>query len=306
MGNARVSNLYDEDCLLDLGIEKLTLTIIGCGRLGKTLAYLWKKAGLVFVQDVYNTTMSSTESAIAFIGDGTACASMVQFKSADLYLIATPDDQIEAVCQRLAEQSPPRKGSLIFHCSGLHTSNSLNVLRQLGCYTASVHPVFSFSDPARDVKNFAGTYCSFQGDGEALEQISALISGIGGHLFPLEQQFKALYHIASVFASNYLVTLFTLAEDCYKKASLSDELAKELVLRLMQQSLNKISSLPESRNALTGPIQREDKHTLKKHIEALEPFAELQQLYKNLGKATIELTEKTAMEKELDNRSRHI
>jgi predicted short-subunit dehydrogenase-like oxidoreductase (DUF2520 family) len=268
-----------------------SLTIIGCGRLGKTLAFLWKKAGLVSIQDIYNSNIINAENAAAFIGEGTACASMTQFKSADMYLIATPDDRIEVLCQQLVEQASPKTGSLVFHCSGLHASECLNAVKPLGCYTASVHPVFSFSNPVCDVKDFADTYCSFEGDIEVLEQISSLITGIGGQLFLLEKGSKALYHAASVFASNYLVTLFTIAEDCYKKAGLPDNLAKILVHRLMEQSLNRIKSLELSQKALTGPIQRGDSHTLKKHLEELEPFADLQHLYKILGKATVLLAE---------------
>lgn len=279
----------------------MKLTIIGCGRLGKTLAYLWKKNKLVSIQDVYNTSIVSTEDAITFIGEGTACHTMAQFKSADVYLIATPDDQIEALSQQLAEQAVPKAGSLVFHCSGLHTSACLDAVKTLGCYTASLHPLFSFSDPAINIYNFTESYCSFEGSAEALERIVPLVKGIGGHLFMIERQHKALYHAACVFASNYLVTLSAIAEDCYKKSGLPDNLAKGLVRNLMEQSLNSVKQLEDVRKALTGPIQRSDKTTLKKHLKALEPFVDLAQVYKNLGKSTVALTEHSSeLKKELE------
>jgi predicted short-subunit dehydrogenase-like oxidoreductase (DUF2520 family) len=265
---------------------KITLNIIGCGRLGKTLAFLWKRNKLVTIQAIYNSTIASANDAVAFIGEGTVCHSIAQFKPADIYLIATPDDQIATVCQQLVEQASPQVGSLVMHCSGYHSSECLNAVKSLQCFTASMHPLFGFSDPARDVDNFSGSYCSFEGDTEVLEQVSRLIKGIGGQLFLIEKQAKALYHVASVFASNYLVTLAAIAEDCYKKSGLASDLAKVLTHSLMQQSLHRIKGVDAAKNALTGPIQRGDLGTVKKHLETLQPFVDLQSIYKALGKAT--------------------
>lgn len=268
---------------------KLKLNIIGCGRLGKTLAFLLRKTNRVFIQDIYNSSISSSENAVAFIGEGTACHSLRQFRSADLYLIATPDDVIETVCKQLVEQAAPKFGSLVFHASGLQSSDSLGRVRTLGCYTASVHPIFSFSNPLRDVENFVGTYCSLEGDAQALAVISPLIAGIGAQVFPLSKESKALYHAACVLSSNYVITLSAMAEDCYQKAGLPDDLAKSLSNSLMTQSLNKLKDTSASK-ALTGPIQRGDKETLRKHLHVLKPFGELEQVYKSLGKSTVPLT----------------
>jgi predicted short-subunit dehydrogenase-like oxidoreductase (DUF2520 family) len=272
---------------------KLKLTIIGCGRLGRTLAFLWKKADLVCIQDVYNAHFTSAKNAVAFIGEGSACRAMTQFKPADIYLIATPDDKIEILCQQLFEQAAPHAGSLVFHCSGLHTSDSLDAVRSLGCHTASLHPLFSFSTPASDIHNFAGTYCSFEGNTQALDRLSTLVKEIGGQLLLVEKEHKGLYHVASVFASNYLVTLSVIAENCYKKAGLPPKLAKTLVCGLMQQSLNGVKDPANVKNALTGPLQRGDKSTLQKHISVLQPFSDSKHVYKSLGKATIQLTKHT-------------
>lgn len=268
---------------------KLKLNIIGCGRLGKTLAFLLRKTKSVLIQDIYNSSISSSENAVAFIGEGAVCHTLKQFRSADLYLIATPDDVIETVCKQLVAQAAPKPGSLVFHASGLQSSDSLGSARTLGCYTASVHPIFSFSNPLKDVENFVGTYCSLEGDAQALEIISPLIAGIEAQVFLLSKESKLLYHTACVLSSNYVVTLSAMAEDCYQKAGLPYDLAKSLSNSLMMQSLNKLKNT-SALKALTGPIQRGDQETLKEHLHALKPFSELQQVYKSLGKSTVPLT----------------
>lgn len=268
---------------------KLKLNIIGCGRLGKTLAALFLKTELVGIQDVVNLSLASTEKAVAFLGQGSARKTLKQLRSADIYLIAAPDDPIESIAQQISLLGILKPGNVVFHCSGLLSSESLYSVVRLGCYTASLHPIFSFSEPMMDVKAFRGARCAFEGNKEALDRLLPIFNAIEGQIFLIEKKSKPLYHAASVLASNYLVTLSAMARDCYSKAGLSETLAKNLTLALMSQALGKAQSLhPE--DALTGPLQRADTDTLKKHLSALKSFPELEYIYKSLGKATLALT----------------
>ncbi|WP_342147265.1 Rossmann-like and DUF2520 domain-containing protein [Rickettsiella endosymbiont of Aleochara curtula] len=270
-------------------MKKLKLNVIGCGRLGKTLAALFLGTELVCIQDIVNLSMASGEKTVAFLGEGSVCKSLKQLRSADIYLIATPDDSIELIAQQITLLGILKPGNVVFHCSGLLSSESLSSVVRLGCYAASLHPIFSFSEPMMDVKTFRGTYCAFEGNKEALDRLLPLFNAIEGQIFLIEKKDKPLYHAASVLASNYLVTLSAMARDCYSKAGLNDELAENLTLALMSQALGKAQRLhPEK--ALTGPLQRADIGTLKKHLSALQPFPELEYIYKSLGKATLSLT----------------
>jgi predicted short-subunit dehydrogenase-like oxidoreductase (DUF2520 family) len=268
---------------------KLKLSVIGCGRLGKTLAALLVGTELICIQDILNLSIANTEKAVSFLGQGRACQSIQQLKSADIYLIATPDDNIELIAQQIALQGVLKQGDVVFHCSGLLSSESLYSAVRLGCYVASLHPIFSFSEPMRDVETFRGTYCAFEGNKEALERLLPLLNAIEGQIFLIEKKDKPLYHAASVFAANYLVTLSAMAMDCYSKAGLNDKLAKNLTLALMSQTLAKVQRL-HPKEALTGPLQRADRNTLKKHLSALKAFPELAHIYKSLGKVTLALT----------------
>ncbi|MEN9450504.1 MAG: hypothetical protein RJA83_1122 [Pseudomonadota bacterium] len=268
---------------------KLKLSVIGCGRLGKTLAALFLSTELVCIQDIINLSIASSENAVVFLGQGSACKTLKQLRSADIYLIATPDDSIELIAQQISLQGILKPGNVIFHCSGLLSSECLSAVTSLGCYTASLHPVFSFSEPVMDVKNFAGTYCAFEGNQEALDRLLPLFNAIYGQIFLIEKKDKPLYHSASVLASNYLVTLSAMARDCYSKAGLNDKLAENLTLALMSQALDKAQRL-HPKEALTGPLQRADVNTLKKHLSVLEAFPELEYFYRSMGKATLALT----------------
>lgn len=266
---------------------KLKLNIIGCGRLGKVLGALLIKTQRVCIQDIFNLTRSSSKKAVDFIGQGRVCETLGQLR-ADIYLIATPDDFIEPIAHQLTLQRQLKQGDVIFHCSGLLTSDVLNSVTCLGGYIASLHPLYSFSHPRIDIKNFKGTYCAFEGNKEALDRLFPLIKAIEGRLLKIEKKAKPFYHIASVFGANYLLTLAAMAKDCYLKSGFDEEWSIKLTQQLMSQTLAKIHPL-KSNNALTGPLERADINTLKKHLAVLNEFPELKNSYKALGKATLRL-----------------
>lgn len=268
---------------------KLKLSVIGCGRLGKVLTALFVKTELVYIQDIINLSISSAERAVAFISQGRVCQTLQQLESADIYLIATPDDRIEFMAQQLAMQGILKQGDIVFHCSGSLSSEALDSVTRFGCYTASLHPLFSFSEPLIDIKSFRGTYCAFEGNKEALARLLPLFKAIQAQLFLIEKKDKPLYHAASVLASNYLITLSAMARECYSKAGLNKELSENLTLALMSQTLTKACRWVPKK-ALTGPLERADINTLKKHLDALKAFPELAHIYKSLGKATLALT----------------
>lgn len=268
---------------------KLKLSIIGCGRIGKTLGALFAGTKLVCIQDIVNLSKVNSAKAVAFLGQGKVCSTLKQLKQADIYLIAVPDDRIEFIAQQITLQASLKPGSVVFHCSGLLSSECLSSFASLGCHVASLHPIFSFSEPMIDIRNFSGTYCAFEGNIEAFERLLPLLNAIEVQIFSIEKKNKPLYHVASVLAANYLITLLAMAKDCYFKAGLSDVLAENLTLGLMSQALNKAQRL-KPKEALTGPLQRADVDTLKKHLSALKSFPELEYIYKSLGKATIALT----------------
>ena len=53
------------------------LNIIGCGRVGRTLARLWHEGGVFTIGDISDRTADKSRAAVAFIGGGRASADLV-------------------------------------------------------------------------------------------------------------------------------------------------------------------------------------------------------------------------------------
>lgn len=195
-----------------------SLTIIGCGKLGQTLGFLWATQNVFAVHQILNRSLASAERAVKFIGSGVAVSSLSQLQASDVYLLAAPDDQISAVATELAASACIKPGILVFHCSGALPSTILQVLKSKGALIASVHPIKSFASPEQAIVSFAGTWCGMEGDPAALGILTAAFEAIDGRTVVIHTEDKLIYHAAAVFASNYLVTLLDAALQAYIKS----------------------------------------------------------------------------------------
>lgn len=262
------------------------LSIIGAGRVGRTLGRLAVASGNWQVVDCLARRHASAQEALAFIGQGRAVDELKNLAAADLLLLSVPDDAIASVAQHLLASGVVRPGTVVFHASGAAEAAVLAPLREAGAHVASLHPAFSFADPARAVAQFAGTLCALEGDAAACMLLQDFAAAIGARPFALAPGGKAAYHAALSVASNYLVTLTELARQLALQGGVDEELLPALLGPLMQGSLaNALSMGPQA--ALTGPIVRGDVATVARHLAALP--AELQAVYRALGERTVML-----------------
>ncbi|WP_174874926.1 Rossmann-like and DUF2520 domain-containing protein [Vogesella oryzae] len=264
----------------------LTINIIGAGRLGKTLAKLAQQSGRYRIGAVLCRSLTAAQQACAFIGGGEPCDSLQALPAANLTLLAVPDGAIASVAAELAASGGLAAGSVAFHASGVGEAALLAPLAAQGVLCASLHPAFSFAEPARAVQGFAGTRCALEGDAAAFPSLQDFANAIGGVPFALAPGGKAAYHAALSIASNYLVTLHDLASRVAAQAGMTDEVAAAVLGGLMRQTLENTLTLGPQL-ALTGPIARGDAGTVAKHRAVLSTQDDA--LYCALGQATARL-----------------
>jgi predicted short-subunit dehydrogenase-like oxidoreductase (DUF2520 family) len=265
------------------------VNIIGAGHVGKTLGHLLVKHQLVSIGAICNASEASTLSAIAFIGQGKYCSDIVELPPADMTFITTPDDFILATSEELSKNRLIKSGSIVIHCSGSLTSDALVLMRERGCYVASVHPMRSFARPELSVAQYSGTYCALEGDSEALFEIRNLFNAIGSNCYEINKKKKSSYHAAGVFASNYLVTLAQQALLCMNDAGVEDDISMHVITNIMRGTVSNLEQTLSPIQSLTGPIKRGDVLTIEKHMESFTNM-EQKDLYAALGNATLHLT----------------
>ena len=271
-----------------------TLNILGAGRLGQTLGRLWQQSTLLTLQALANRTLASTEAAQQFIQAG-QCFTLdhiAQMPSADIWLLACPDDQLKTYCEYLAA-AHDLKDSIVLHCSGALTAQEvLDSAQQQGACIASIHPIKSFAQPALAIQNFQGTYCGVEGDTLALQVLIPLFEAVGAHCFTIKADAKTLYHAASVIACNYLVALQELALQTYAQAGVDRPQALAILQPIVSTTVQSIFQLDTSL-ALTGPIVRGDVQTVAKQINRLKDWQpNYALLYQGLGQIALQLAQK--------------
>ncbi len=270
-----------------------TLNIIGAGHVGRVLGRLLAAQGELKLQDVLTRSGASAHDATAFMGAGRAVATLADMRDADVWMLAVGDDQIGIVCAALAA-GRALNGSIVFHCSGARSSAELDAATRAGAHVASVHPIRSFADPEQVAGNFEGTWCGIEGDAPALATLTRALTSIGARPVPIDAAAKTVYHAASVFASNYLVTVLDIALRAYQAAGIPAEVARELARPLASETLENVFRLgPEA--ALSGPIARGDMLTVARQQAALSAWeASAGALYAALAEATGALARRKA------------
>ncbi len=267
-----------------------TFNVIGCGRVGQTLAALLHQHGQVLVQDLYSRSFSSAEQAATFVGAGQPAANLADMRAADVWLLSVPDAQVGAAAQALAEaQGAKLAGAIVFHNSGFLSAAELQPLQALGCHVASAHPVLNFASPDTGVRQFAGTPCGLEGDAAALAWLHTALSAIGGRCFEIASADKPLYHAAAVFSSNFTVVLQGIAQDAWQSAGVPPELMRPLTEALLKSTVDNVLAMGPAQ-ALTGPAARGDTAVVQAQGEVVKRWsAPAGEVYKTLSELASQL-----------------
>ena len=268
----------------------IKLNVIGCGRVGQTLAALLHRHSQVRVQDLYSRRVSSAKQAAKFLGAGQPVAELADMRHADVWLLSVPDAQVAAAAQALADaQGAKLAGAVVFHNSGFLSAAVLQPLQALGCHVASAHPVLNFASPDTGVRQFAGTPCGLEGDAAALAWLHTALSAIGGRCFEIASADKPLYHAAAVFSSNFTVVLQGIAQDAWQSAGVPPELMRPLTEALLKSTVDNVLAMGPAQ-ALTGPAARGDTAVVQAQGEVVTRWsATAGELYKTLSELAAQL-----------------
>ncbi len=236
------------------------LNVVGAGRVGRTLAHLWRAHGAFQVHEVLARSDRSAQDAVGFIGAGRPATTLADMAPADLWMLAVPDTAIASVAADLAALARQRgwPPALAFHCSGALAASELAPLAALGWPVASAHCLLSFAAPEAALAQFAGTPCALEGDAAALQRLAPAFAAIGGECFTLAREHKLLYHAAAVFATNFVPVLQVIARELWQHSGMPPALLPRVQAALLANAVHNIQSLgPEA--ALTGPAARGDR-----------------------------------------------
>jgi predicted short-subunit dehydrogenase-like oxidoreductase (DUF2520 family) len=256
--------------------------IIGAGKVGSTLARLWHQKGFE-IAAVFSRTPANAQRLAAQVGAEAIHERDNIFKLADLTVLAVPDDAIEVVVAAI--RSRDLSGKAVIHTSGAHSAADLAPLAERGALTGSLHPAFPFADIESAMRLLPGATFAVEADSEPLRGwLEGLVLALDGQLLAIPPGGKAVYHAALVIASNYTVTLYSLAEGLLVSLGADRAVADRALDTLLLATVDNLrrEGVPE---ALTGPLIRSDVGTIGAHLDALRRVDErLVEVYVQLAR----------------------
>ena len=261
---------------------------IGAGKVGFSLGkYINERADNAYITyGYYSRNHESAEAAGAFTG-GIAFDTPGELASVcDMILLTVPDGQIADVW---AELKPDiRAGLIVGHCSGALDSGVFSGSGESDCSFGSMHPIISLHDKETSYKKLPGAYFTIEGDEGFLDFAKALFNALGNPFSTIDMSAKILYHAASVMVSNLVCALTYMGMDVFKTCGLDKDFAENAWRSLFLGNAENISSVGPVL-ALTGPVERADAATVKRHLEILT--GETREIYLFLSRVLTEAAE---------------
>jgi predicted short-subunit dehydrogenase-like oxidoreductase (DUF2520 family) len=274
--------------------KKLTVSIIGAGRLGGALALALTERG--YSVEALVSRHPNQARARRLASNRVLALSPHQLATlppSKLILIATPDDVIGEVAATLATlMKRSSRGRTVMHTSGVLSSEALSPLAVLGFHTGSIHPLVSVSESIEGAAGLAGAYYCLEGDAAALRIARALVRDLSGHSFTIAAEHKALYHAAAVMASGHLTALVDTANELLTHCGLDQASAGRVLWPLIASAVKNLATA-DAAQALTGPFARGDLATVSRHLKALAANGQTEalELYRLLGQRSLRMME---------------
>jgi predicted short-subunit dehydrogenase-like oxidoreductase (DUF2520 family) len=279
-------------------IGKTPIGIAGAGRLGQALGRLLRDRGQP-VAAIAGRDPGRTATAAAFIYNDVLLKDVLPVSYSDLpshaarILICVPDDALPAVTTTLAAQGHI---DIALHTCGSRGPEALAALESRGASCATLHPLQTVTTPEQGLADLPGSsfgITSASGSdtdsSPALEWALEIVRLLDGHTLTIAPENRPLYHAAAVMASNYIATMLDASVILMGLAGVPAEAALQALGPLVRASVNNSLAMGPVQ-ALTGPIERGDEHTVAAHLHALDNAPEsVRQLYRQAGLHAIEV-----------------
>jgi len=191
---------------------------------------------------------------------------LTNIPKADITIIAVTDDAI-------AEVSSKIKNPLVVHTSGACSINELKNTTNKGVF----YMLQTFSLEKKVELNEV-PFCLEAENKKDEDQLKELANLLSKKIYTVKSEQRKALHVAAVFVNNFTNYMYKIGNDICKE----HQVPFDILLPLIKETASKIETLlPEK--AQTGPAIRNDKKTIKNHLDLLN--IEQQKIYKMITKS---------------------
>lgn len=263
----------------------MKIGFIGAGKVGFSLGKFFSINSLE-LSGYYSKSLESSKQAADFTNSKYYISLEELIYASDILIITVPDKSISEVWNNI--KSLKIKEKFICHTSGSIASDVFSGIKNYGAYGYSIHPMYAFSNKLTSYKNLKGAYFSIEGNSKFINEVKKILESCGLNTFIIDKNNKALYHAANVTASNLVLGLIKISCDYLEKCGLNQNESLNALSPLITNNIENLMNYG-FKEAITGPIERNDYPTVLKHINTIP--IEDKALYRRLSLSLMEIAQ---------------
>ncbi len=247
----------------------MKIGIIGAGKVGCTLGSYFHSKG-VNIAGFSSLDDTHAQEAAAFCSTSVYSDARSLVEASNLILTTVPDSEIINVYGYL--RSYPLKDKILVHCSGaLTAAEGFPNIEETGGFACSMHPLFAINNRFSSPAELDTVHFTLEGNTEAVNVISALLESCGNTVQIIAPEMKVRYHTAAAIASNHMVALAAESLNLLVSCGFTEDDALEALRPILLGNIRHIVDDGPTAS-LTGPIERCDTATVKRHLAALPDY----------------------------------
>ena len=266
---------------------KPTITIIGAGNLAQALAPALHRAGYRIDEVVSRGSPDSRRRArtLARRVRARAVDTEKALLAARIIWFCITDDAIAEAARTLANRNDWKR-KIALHSSGALSSELLSVLQERGASIGSVHPMMTFV--RKSAAGMKDVPFALEGDPQAVSLGRRIALDLGGVPFRIAKENKVLYHAMGSFSSPMVVAVLALAQRIAAAAGIPRSNIPAAMRPILLKTLENYAKNGAAA-AFSGPINRGDVETMRKHLTELQKVPLAREAYIALARAAVEM-----------------
>lgn len=262
--------------------------------------------------------LADCDAIFLTVPDGRITAAYEELRAMHLQVTAGNGDGAQVQPGTAQSRTVPGllQGKLLCHCSGsISSRDAFPGVEETGAEACSLHPLFAVSSRFETWEEIGkavftlegasvkreGTTAGVEGTAvgndrkpgemaegtDRLSQMRDFLTGMGLQVQTIDPSAKTRYHLAAVYASNLICGLLGEAQRLLQECGFPAESALQALAPLITGNVDHVLAVGPAA-ALTGPVERGDLTTVRKHLAVCDS-AEDRQRYLLLSQLLLQL-----------------
>jgi len=247
---------------------KFNIAIIGAGKIAFSLTNSLINSGFI-ISIVVSKSISSAKILANKFNINLYSDNLQDLPaSCNVFFLCVPDSQLKLMSKKLSGIKFNFPKSIFIQLSGTHTAKVLTALDKKKAMTASFHIMQTF--PSKKIVNLSKIYVAIETKSHRAEEILlSLAEELDLIAFKLKSRNKIFYHLAAVFASNFLIGNYFSSQKLFENAKIQGTDFRKIMIPIISSTVSNLKKFGAAKS-LSGPVERGELQIIKEHLNALK------------------------------------